>query len=279
MKNIINKWRKEIFIFLFEVFFGLEILAMKEIITFPRVLGVGSFGIRTYGVLITLGVLLVTYLVGKEIKKYKETNKIDISDLLIITLIFGVLGARIYHLATDWHIYQADPMSALYIWNGGMGIFGAVLGGILGSWIYTKRKHLKLTPLIDIIAVFMPLAQVLGRTGNLINQEILGLPTNLPWSWDITTFGGSFHPVFLYEQLGNTILFLILFWLYKSRRIKVGAGKLFFVYILGYCIIRFVVEFFRIETRVLWDILSVNQIVCVFGIMISSILLFNQRSK
>jgi len=279
MKNIIKKYKKQILILLFSLFFCIEILAMKEIISIPKVLGINSFGIRTYGLLITSAVLLVSYLIHKEIIQDKELKKMDVTDMLIIALVFGLIGARLYHLATDWYLYQEDPVSALFLWNGGMGIFGAVLGGAFGLWIYTKRKHYRLLPLLDVVAVFMPLAQVIGRAGNLINQEIIGITTDLPWSWKITGLSGNFHPVFLYEQIGNLFLFILLLWFYKKKKWELGKGVLLLIYVLGYCIVRFIVEFFRLESRILFDVFSINQLVCMMVILGSSSILMVKYKK
>jgi prolipoprotein diacylglyceryl transferase len=258
-------------ILLIIAFFTLEILEMKAVIDLPKVLGVNGIGIRTYGALITAGAVVVAVFVGKEIRKFKELKRIDIADILLFALIFGVIGARLYHLATDWNLYAADPIRALYIWNGGLGIFGAVVGGAFGLWIYSKRKKFKLAYLLDIVAIFMPIAQIAGRAGNLINQEIVGLPANIPWSWYIPGLNGSFHPVFLYEQIGNLLLFIGLFILYKKRPKLIGSLTFIILYIGGYSIVRFIVEFWRIEPRVVFNTFTLNQIVCLFGIILMMI--------
>ena len=270
MSKYTSKNIKIISIVLFGViFFTLEILDMKGSITLPTVIGINGIGLRTYGVLITGGVIAITLLVNKERKKFKELKKLDVGDTLIYALIFGVIGARLYHLVTDWNLYATDPIKAFYIWNGGLGIFGAIAGGLLGLWLYSRRAKFKLPFLLDLVAIFMPVAQIVGRAGNLINQEIIGLPTSLPWSWYVSSLNGSFHPVFLYEQIGNLFLLAGLLILYKKRSKLVGTWLFAMLYVGGYSLVRFIVEFWRIEPKVLFDTFSLNQIVCLFGIIIS----------
>lgn len=247
----------------FIVFFIIEWLIMRGLVEVPDSINLGVVGFRTYGLLITTGVVLVTYFVSKEIRKLGELKNVNIADALIWGLAFGLIGARLYHVITDWNLYADDPIKALYIWNGGLGIYGAIMGGIFGLWLYSKNKKFKLIYLLDVIALFMPLAQIIGRAGNLINQEILGTPISPDhfFSWYIAADHKAYNPVFLYEQIGNLILFSLLLIFYKQKKLKVGNGVIILLYIAGYCVTRFVVEFFRTETRILFDTLTLNQIV------------------
>jgi len=179
-----------------------------------------------------------------------------------------VSDGNIWHVITDWYLYQNDPVAALYIWNGGLGIYGGIIGGLLGAYIYCRKQKLPFLQILDLLVVFIPLAQIIGRLGNLVNQEIFGPKTSLPWGFYVERLGNYFHPAFLYEQLGNLILFIILYNTYKYLRSKsypqdqlnhkliqhkltrlfVGkSGSLFILYLLGYAFIRFIVDFFRLE--------------------------------
>jgi len=280
MKSINNTKRfhhKSLIALTVILFWVFEVLLMKELVTFPQVIDLGFIGIRTYGIFIMLGVILVSLLIRKESKNIKELKRFDIIDGLIIVLIGGILGARLYHLITDWYLYASNPISALYLWNGGLGIFGAIAGGLLALLLYSRKRDFRFLVIVDLVAIFMPLAQIIGRFGNLVNLEIVGLPTKLPWAWNIASLNGSFHPVFLYEQIGNTLLFILLFSVYKKRvkRFEIlGSGNFILIYLFGYSLIRFFVELWRTEPKYIFNIFSVNQIVCLFVIIISAGLIF-----
>jgi len=282
MKNSKEKRQKFIWyatasIIILILFFVWEALLMKGIIVFPQIINFGFIGFRTYGILITIGVALLTYIINREKKHIKKIKKVDMADLLIFTLFGGILGARLYHLATDWRLYAANPISALYFWNGGLGIFGAIVGGILALLLYSKFKKFDLFTMIDLIAVFMPLAQIVGRAGNLVNQEIVGLPTTLPWSWKLANLSTTFHPVFLYEQIGDLLLFVLLFWFYKTKKV-IGNLDLTLIYLAGYSVVRFIVEFWRSEPKIIFSTFTLNQAVCVF-VIIFSVIVYRFRYK
>jgi prolipoprotein diacylglyceryl transferase len=276
MKNI--KSLKLVFVITVLAFFALEILAMKEVITIPPTIDLQIIQFRSYGVLIMAAVGLMTWIFSREKKTIKDFKKIHLDDLLLFAVIPGIIGARLYHLATDWQLYVSDPIAALYIWNGGVGIFGAIAGGMLGIYVYSRRLKISLWKIIDVLAVYMPLAQIIGRMGNLVNKELFGFTTDLPWNWQISGLG-NFHPVFLYEQLLNLIVFCVLYWAYSKHKFELGSGKLTLIYVIGYSCARFVVEFFRRETRILLDVLTVNQIVCLVLLVVCAIIWFKIRRK
>lgn len=217
------------------------------------------FGIQLhlYGLVIGIGLLVAIFIVEKIIKREKIAVQID--PLFIPTLLSGVIGARLYHLVTDWHLYQdASLLELVAIWNGGLGIIGGLLGGAIGLWLglrLRKRQEFFL-PLVDSIAISLPIAQAIGRWGNFFNQELFGFPTQLPWAVFIDHANRPathkkfeyFHPLFLYESVLNLLLFGILWRLYVGNRLHIGQGKLLGVYLMGYGVIRFILEFGRIET-------------------------------
>jgi len=176
-----------------------------------------------------------------------------IEDALFYAVIPGVIGARLWHVFTDWHLYQNNPIEALFIWQGGLGIYGAILGGILGAYLYCRKKQLPFLKILDIVSLFLPLAQVVGRFGNLVNQEIYGSKTDLPWGFYVQAQQGYYHPAFLYEQVGNMVLFCLLYRLYQRyylKRKSAKSGLLTLLYFSGYAIVRFLVDFFRTEPRI-----------------------------
>jgi prolipoprotein diacylglyceryl transferase len=178
---------------------------------------------------------------------------------------FGLVGGRLYHVMTDWRTYFGEDgaglAGAFRIWDGGLGIWGAVALGGVGAWIGCRRRGIPLPAFADAIAPGIILAQAIGRLGNYFNQELYGRPTTLPWGLEIyerrdasgaldTLNGVStgqlmevVHPTFLYELLWNLLVFAAL--IYLDRRFKIGHGRLFAMYVAGYCVGRFWVELMR----------------------------------
>jgi prolipoprotein diacylglyceryl transferase len=179
---------------------------------------------------------------------------------------FGVIGGRVYHVLTSWSQYfgpGGDPVRALKIWEGGLGIWGAVALGGVGAWIGARRHGVALPPLADAIAPGIVLAQAMGRLGNWFNNELYGSPTTLPWGlqvheWDdaagralVGADGvpllrpGLYHPTFLYELLWDVGVCLVLLWI--DRRWKPGHGRLFALYVALYTVGRTWIELLRID--------------------------------
>lgn len=188
-----------------------------------------------------------------------------IYDIALWAVPFGLIGGRLYHVMTDWRTYfgedGAGVAGALRIWDGGLGIWGAVALGAVGAWIGCRQKEIPLSAFGDAIAPGIVLAQAIGRLGNYFNQELYGRPTTLPWGLEIyerrdasgaldTLNGVStgqlievVHPTFLYELLWNLLVFAALLWI--DKRFKIGHGRLFAMYVAGYCVGRFWVELMR----------------------------------
>ncbi|MFC1711674.1 prolipoprotein diacylglyceryl transferase [Patescibacteria group bacterium] len=235
-----------------------------------------------YGFLISLGILLSTF-VSKKVKTSLPAKfsflKLSVFDAFPWVIIFALLGARAYHVVDYWDYYAKDLIQALYLWQGGMGIFGGIVGGILGLWFFTLKNKLgkkEFLSFLDLIAISLPLGQAIGRWGNFLNQELYGLPTSLPWGifirfenrlplWESFT---HFHPLFLYESLGSFIIFAVLLYIIRSKFYR-KYGFVFFLYLLLYSCLRFFLEFLRIES---WQIsgFRVNQLVSL-GLMLVSI--------
>ena len=217
---------------------------------------VGPVTFHLYGLMIGLGVLVGAWVASKKDKK--------IWDCLVWVIGGGIIGARLYHVV-DWWSYYSEHLSQIpAVWRGGMGIYGGILGGILGLWIYTRRReepNLRLLKLLDAGALGLPLGQAIARWGNYFNQELYGLPTNLPWGiyirpenrlLEVMDFK-YFHPLFLYESLWCLIIFIIIINIIKV--IPMGKGKIFAVYLGLYGLGRFFLEFLRLEA---WTINGVN---------------------
>lgn len=233
----------------------------------PIFLNLGFVEIRWYGFLISLAILICLFLVLYLAKKNNLSSD-DIYDLAFWLVIGGVIGARLYEVfILDWS-YYANNLSAIFkIWQGGLAIHGAIIGGGLAVWLWSKKNKKDFWKLLDLIAVVLPLGQAIGRWGNYFNQELFGKPTNWligipileknrPFVFESYTY---FQPTFLYESLLNLCLFFILFIIFK--KIKTSAGTIAILYLLGYGIIRFLMEFVRLDPTPTFGWLRLPQIV------------------
>jgi prolipoprotein diacylglyceryl transferase len=235
----------------------------------------GPLPIRAYALAIILGVVAAIW-VGEKRWVARGGTSGQISDIALWAVPAGLIGARAYHVATDSDLYfgkGGDPIGALEIWHGGLGIWGAIAGGLLGAWLYTRRHGILLRPLADSLAPGLLLAQAIGRFGNYFNQELFGKPTDLPWGLEIDTAHrpdgyaqfATFHPTFLYEAIWN--LFGIALLVYLDRRFKLGFGRVFAVYVMIYTAGRGWIEALRIDTIELDNVLGLR-----WGVWMSIIL-------
>ena len=203
----------------------------------PVFLRLGPITVYWYGVLIVAGAMLAAYIVSKLSSRNGHDPEIA-WNLLIVALFSGIIGARIYHIISSWDYYSAHPSEMFGLQMSGFGIFGAVAGGMLGLYIFTRVKHLRFLEWADYVAPGLLLAQAIGRWGNFFNQELYGPPADLPWAIAIDPahrlpgyeMFERFHPTFLYESILNLIGALLL--LYLARRWKSGRlyGDIFFIY-------------------------------------------------
>ena len=215
----------------------------------------GPIPIRAYALCIIAGIIAALWLTQRRWKA-RGGNADDVVEVAMWAVPFGVLGGRIYHLITDPELYFApgrEPIKALFIWDGGLGIWGAVALGALGAWIGCRRRGIRLVHFADALAPGLVLAQAIGRWGNYFNQELYGSPTNLPWALRIdpahrpadTPRIGLYHPTFLYECLWNIGVALLLLW--ADKRFTLRPGKLFALYVAAYTVGRAWVEALRVD--------------------------------
>ncbi|GAB3205934.1 prolipoprotein diacylglyceryl transferase [Marinactinospora thermotolerans DSM 45154] len=183
-----------------------------------------------------------------------------IMDLAVPAVLLGLVGGRLYHVITDYQLYFGpgkEPIRALFIWEGGLGIWGAIPMGALGVWLVARRRGLSMSQLSFAIAPTIPLAQAFGRWGNYFNQELFGAPTDLPWALEVSPYPSgmlrdgmeagvtTYHPTFLYESLWCLVLAVFLAW--AGRRFDMRGGRLFALYVMGYCVGRFWIEYLRVD--------------------------------
>lgn len=223
----------------------------------------GPLDLRMYGLCIALGVIAAVTISSRRWEA-RGGNPDDIGTIAIWAVPAGVIGARIYHVATDWKTYDGHWVDALKITQGGLGIPGGILAGVLAGLAVVRVKKLPAVPLLDVVAPAIPVAQAIGRLGNWFNQEVFGRPTTLPWGLEIEpqfrpvryADHATFHPTFLYEGLWNIGLALLLVRLERTRRLR--PGELFGLYVLGYAVGRFWVEGLRSDNASLILGLRVN---------------------
>lgn len=219
------------------------------------VIYLGPLPLRAYSLFIILGIFVAIWLGNKRwIAKGGKPGQV--SDVAIFAVPFGIIGGRIYHVATDWEKYFGSGQNwidALKIWNGGLGIWGAILFGGVGAWIGCKYYKIYLPPFADAIAPGIIFAQAIGRLGNYFNQELFGRPTDLAWGLEIAekfrpqgfeSFA-TFHPTFLYEIVWNVLIGFGL--IYLDRKYKIGHGRLFALYVSLYSLGRLFIENLRID--------------------------------
>jgi prolipoprotein diacylglyceryl transferase len=247
-------------------------LVALTILTIPSpsqgVWHLGPLPVRAYALAIILGVVAAVWF-GERRWVERGGERGQIGDIALWAVPAGLVGARAYHVATDHDLYFGSgqhPIQALEIWHGGLGIWGAIAGGLLGAWLYCRRHGILLRPLADALAPGLLLAQAIGRFGNYFNQELYGRPTTLPWGLEIDpshwpsgrTFpaGTVFHPTFLYEAVWNLLGMALL--LYLDRRFKLGFGRVFALYVMIYTAGRGWIETFRIDTIELNNVLGLR---------------------
>ncbi len=198
-----------------------------------------------YGVIISAGLLLGIILSFRECRRigFKEDNLID---FLLVVVPVGIICARLYYVAFSWDYYSQNLNlgEIINIRNGGLAIHGGIFGGIIAGLIFCRIRKISFFRIIDIIAPSVILAQAIGRWGNFVNQEAYGGPTDLPWG--IMIDGVKVHPTFLYESLGNIIIFFFLMWYRKHKR--KNEGEVFALYLILYSVVRFFVEGLRTDS-------------------------------
>jgi len=227
--------------------------------------------VRWYGILIALGMFIGSFIVLKAAKKkgYKED---DIIDLILVALPSGIIGARIYYVIFSWDYYAGDFLRMINLRGGGLAIHGGVIGGLIGGYIFCKRRKLNFFELADFVAPALVLAQSIGRWGNYANGEAHGGVTDLPWA--ILVDGQYVHPTFLYESIWNFLIFIFLISLGKN--IKKKHGDLFLMYMGLYSIGRFFIEGLRTDSLMLGP-LRIAQVISLILIVISVYFLLKRR--
>jgi prolipoprotein diacylglyceryl transferase len=215
-------------------------------------ISIGPIDLRAYGLLIALGVIAAVWLAGKRLEQRGLGTTEDVSSIAVWAVVAGIIGSRLYHVATEWSRFSDDLGAIPKLWEGGLGIPGGLIAGVVVGLWRARRRGIEAGVILTAVAPALPLAQAIGRWGNYFNQELFGRPTDLPWALEIDDAhnlgypaGTTFHPTFLYESLWNLGLVGVLIWI--DRRFRLGPGRLFPLYVIGYGIGRFWIEALRID--------------------------------
>jgi prolipoprotein diacylglyceryl transferase len=224
----------------------------------------GPVPVRGYALAIILGIVVAIW-IGERRWVARGGRPGEVQDLAVWAVPFGLVGGRLYHVATDHDLYFGAGRSAwnaLYIWRGGLGVWGAIALGAVGVLIGARRKGIRILPVLDAMAPGVLVAQALGRWGNWFNQELYGKPTDLPWGLEIDSDhwpegqvydpGTTFHPTFLYEFLWDLGAFGFVIW--ADRRFRLGRGRVVALYVMAYTLGRGRIEMLRIDSVELDDV-------------------------
>ncbi len=221
----------------------------------PVIFGAGPLTLRYFGLFITLGILVGAWLTGRELALKGYDGALAFESLFIVVPL-GLLGARLYHVATEYDSY-ADPFPTTFLefWKGGLGIYGAVAGGFLGVLLFSWYRGVSPLVFADAAAPGLVLGQAIGRWGNYFNQALFGRPSDLPWAIRIdpqnrlaqSADATSFHPTFLYESIWDLLVCLALLWIARRFSERLKDGDLFLIYVTLYSIGRFFVETLRVD--------------------------------
>ncbi len=230
----------------------------------PIAFSFGNIKVHWYGIIIALGFLLGYLYVLKYSKKF-GISKDDISSVVVLSSISAIICARLYYVIFyPGDFYIKNPMKIFMISEGGIAIYGAIIGGILSIFVFAKIKKLNVWGILDVASLGVLIGQFIGRWGNFINQEAFGIATNLPWG--MTSENTDFqtvHPCFLYESLGCFIIFVILhFYSLYSKKSK--PGNIFVIYMLLYGLLRSAIEKIRTDSLIIpYTHLKISQVLAI----------------
>ena len=245
----------------------------------PDIIEIGPFKLRWYGLMYVLGFVAAYFLIGKQRKARQlgltGANLQDLIFYLAIGLIVGArLGYILFYQSSNYIEYLKHPLEIVAIWHGGMSFHGGLIGAVLAGFLFSRRRQVSFWEGADVVIVTAPIGLGLGRLGNFINGELFGRPSNLPWAM-VFPMGGPEprHPSQLYEAALEGLLLFVVLWMLKDRPFR--PGTLVCLFLGGYGVVRFLVEFFRQpdpQIGLIWGLLSVGQILCLAMIIAAAIL-------
>ncbi len=219
----------------------------------PVAFTLGNIQVRWYGIIIAVGIMIALTLAMRQSKRF-SIKEDDLIDMFLVALPVSIIFARLFFVVFTWESYKNDFLGIFRIWEGGLAIYGAIIGAILSVYFFSRARKINTLDLCDFAVVYLPLAQAIGRWGNFFNQELYGTNTDLPWGMTgnrIQAFpdpgvNGDLlvHPTFLYESLMNIVVFIILLRIRKNRKVR---GSVLASYLMFYSLVRFLTEFLRTD--------------------------------
>lgn len=257
---------------------GISLLGLE--LNPDRVLQIGSFSIHYYGLIIAIGLALaVVY--GLRRKKVFGLTEDDILDGALLIVPFAIICARAYYCAFSWDSFKDDPISVLYIWNGGLAIYGGVIGAAIGILVYCKVKKISIGATLDLVALGFLIGQAIGRWGNFMNREAFGAPVSQDYFLAMGLFNRYlgeyqyFHPTFLYESLWNAVGFVALHFLSKKRQYD---GQIALGYVAWYGLGRTLIEGLRTDS-LWWGPFRVSQLLAAASCIAAVVVLLIQAFR
>lgn len=246
----------------------------------PTILSLGAFELRWYGLLLALGAAAGLHIL-RTLGRKKGFLDTDLVDLFVWLTVAGFFGGRLYHVLNEFSYYLHHPTQVWMVWEGGLGIHGAMFAGLVTLILFSRRKKLSAWSLLDVLTPALALGQVIGRWGNYFNQELFGRPTDRPWGIPIEAAHRPlshldalyFHPTFLYESIGNLFIVVILLWLGQKR--SWPGGVIALVYFLLYGLLRISTESLRVDQTPI--IAGLRLPILVSGVMILTALVILYR--
>ena len=264
----------------------------------------GTFRVHFYALFIIIGIIVAVIVTNIRLNRMGAEKGV-VYDFLLLAVPLGIIGARIFHVVShpqDYFYEGADLLKVFYIWEGGIAIYGALIGGAVGAWLASRWTGIRFWSFADALAPGLIFAQAIGRLGNWFNQELYGFPTDLPWGlvinpgssgfpvglvpdWAIGSAGEYtagyepvlFHPTFLYEVIWNTIGGLVIIW--AAKRFALQWGRTFGLYLVWYSAGRIVWESIRIDPSVEILGLRTNVWMAIFGVIIGLAIMIIQKRR
>jgi phosphatidylglycerol:prolipoprotein diacylglycerol transferase len=259
-------------------------------------LHLGPLYIHFYGLILMGGVVAAAYLAEWNAKQHKMNSEF-VWDVLFWVVIGGVIGARVWHILTPppsmvaygitTHYYLTHPLDAIAVWRGGLGIPGAIVGGVLALYLVCRRRKENFLAWLDVMAPAIALGQAIGRWGNFVNQELYGAPTDLPWAITIDpanrlpefTEYSKYHPIFLYESLWSLATVLFLIWLGRVYKKSLKVGDLFLVYLITYPTVRILLDFLRLDASEVGGFNANQTLMAVVLVLAAGTLIYRHIAK
>lgn len=238
---------------------------------------IGTYPIHWYGILIALGLVLALLYASRRVKDFHITLD-DLTDVVLWGVVFGIVGARLYYVlfygTTSGYFWQ-NPLKIFAIWDGGLAIYGGVIGAFASALVVCRLKKINPLPFFDIAGLGFLIGQGIGRWGNFVNREAFGAKTSLPWRMVVDSSGIGYHPCFLYESLWCALGFVLLHFYSKRRKFN---GELFLMYVAWYSFGRFFIEALRTDSLMLGPI-RVSQLLAALLFVASAVTLVVVYSK